>query len=122
MIIEEQFYEEYASMCKTIINPIRLHIIESIGSGKLNVSEIQARMNNISLSNLSNHLGALYRVGVLSREKKGNFIYYFLMEPELLEVLKKMKNVIGSIASKRNKMMLENMPGEFEDSNNNSPE
>ncbi|HLP45228.1 MAG TPA: metalloregulator ArsR/SmtB family transcription factor [Candidatus Kapabacteria bacterium] len=117
MIIEEQFYEEYASMCKTIINPIRLQIIEIIGNGKLNVSEIQGRMNNISLSNLSNHLGALYRAGVLTREKKGNFIYYYLTESELLEILKKMRNIIGSIVAKRNKMMLENISGEFENTN-----
>ena len=106
MFTEDPFYEEYALFCKTIVSPIRLKIIETIGTDKPNVSEIQAKLH-ISMSNLSNHLSALHRIGVIGREKKGNFIYYYLMEPGLLEVLKKMKTVIRSIASKKNKIMIE---------------
>ena len=106
MLIEDPFYEEYAMLCKAIVSPIRLKIIETIGTGKPNVSEIQSKLH-ISMSNLSNHLSALHRIGVIGREKKGNFIFYFFMEPGLLEVLEKMKAVIRSIASKKNKIMLE---------------
>jgi ArsR family transcriptional regulator len=98
------FYEQYALMCKTIVNPIRLKIIESIGSRKMNVTELQNKID-ISMSNLSNHLSALYRVGVLNREKKGNHVYYFLTESSLLSVLSKMQDVIRSIASHRDSMM-----------------
>ena len=105
VMLEDTFYEEYALLCKTIVNPIRLKIIESIGEHKLNVSEIQAHLN-ISMSNLSNHLTALHRVGVVGREKKGNFIYYFLMEPDLLAALQKMRKAIHSIAARRNELMI----------------
>jgi DNA-binding transcriptional ArsR family regulator len=105
-MFEDSFYQEYALICKTIVNPIRLKIIELIGDRKLNVSEIQAQIN-ISMSNLSNHLTALHRVGVVGREKKGNFIYYYLVEPQLLEVLKAMRFVVHSIASRRNRMMID---------------
>jgi DNA-binding transcriptional ArsR family regulator len=84
---------------------MRLKIIEAIGSEKLNVSEIQAKLE-ISMSNLSNHLAALHSVGVVGREKKGNYIYYFLAEPGLLEVLQRMRGVIHSIVSKRNQQMM----------------
>lgn len=104
MIKEDSFYEQYASMCKTIVNPVRLKVIEIIGDKKMNVSEIQKTMD-ISMSNLSNHLSALYRVGVLSREKQGNYIYYFLTEHTLMEVLQKMREVVRSITSKRNGIM-----------------
>lgn len=100
------FYEEYALICKTIVNPIRIQIIEVIGKEKLNVSDIQTQLN-ISKSNLSNHLSALHRIGVLGREKKGNYIFYYLMEFELLDVLQGMKRVVYSIASKRNQLMSE---------------
>ena len=101
MITDDMYYDQYALMCKTIVNPIRLKIINIIGDKKKNVSEIQKKLD-ISMSNLSNHLSALHRVGVLSREKKGNFIYYYLTEKSLLDVLKRMKQVIGSISSRRN--------------------
>ena len=106
MLNEDPFYEQYASICKTIVSPARLKIIEVIGDKRLNVSEIQAKLD-ISMSNLSNHLSALHRVGVLDRVKKGNFIYYFLTEAELLDALRKMRVVIHRIASTRNKMIME---------------
>lgn len=105
-MFEDTFYQEYALICKTIVNPIRLKIIEIIGDQKLNVSEIQTQLN-ISMSNLSNHLTALHRIGVVCREKKGNFIYYYLAEPQLLEVMNKMRAVVYSIASRRNQMMID---------------
>lgn len=99
------FYENYGTICKTIVNPVRLRIIQTIGEGKLNVSEIQKPLG-ISMSNLSNHLNALHRVGVLKREKQGNFIYYSLTEKSLLLVLENMRKVILSIAEKRNRFIL----------------
>lgn len=98
------FYEQYALMCKTIVNPIRLKIIELIGNEKMNVTELRSKID-ISMSNLSNHLSALHRVGVLNREKKGNHVYYFLTESALLSVLSKMRDVIRSIASQRDRMI-----------------
>ena len=109
---DDPFYEHYTSICKIIVSPMRLKIIEALGNEKLNVSEIQAKLR-ISMSNLSNHLAALHSVGVVGREKQGNFTYYYLVEPDLLEVLQQMRGVIHSIVSKRSQMMLasEIMPG-----------
>lgn len=104
MLNGDYFYEQYALVCKTIVNPVRLKIIEIIRDGKMNVSQIREKMN-ISMSNLSNHLNALYLMGVLGREKKGNFIYYYLTDLDLLAVLDKMKKVVGAIVSKRNGMI-----------------
>lgn len=104
MLNGDYFYEQYALVCKTIVNPVRLKIIEVIRDGKMNVSQIQEKMN-ISMSNLSNHLNALYLMGVVGREKKGNFIFYFLTDLDLLAVLDMMKKVVGAIVSKRNGMI-----------------
>lgn len=97
---KEIFYDQYSSICKTIVNPVRQKIIEIIGDHTMNVTQIQEQLN-ISMSNLSNHLSALYKVGVLSRKKDGSFIFYYLTEPKLTDVLNKMKEVIVSIAQKR---------------------
>ena len=104
MLNGDFFYEQYGLVCKAIVNPVRLKIIEVIGDRKMNVSQIQEKMN-ISMSNLSNHLGALHLMGVLGREKKGNFIYYFLSDLDLLAVLEMMKKVVRSIVSKRDGML-----------------
>ena len=82
----DKFYEAYSVFCHTVTNPIRLKIIDIINKDKLNVSEIQQKAD-ISMSNLSNHLSALYKLGILGREKKGNFNYYFLVEKDILKVM-----------------------------------
>ncbi len=101
MIENEVFYEQYSLICRTITNPVRLKIIELIGEEKKSVGEIQEQLG-ISMSNLSNHLSALYKLGIVRREKKGNFVYYYLTEKKLLEVLKLMRSVIETIMEKRN--------------------
>jgi len=99
-------YEQYSAVCRTIVNPVRQRIIRIIGRDTLNVSQIQRELD-ISMSNLSNHLSALHRIGVLSRKKDGNFIYYYLTETEILEVLEHMQRVIASITAKRSHQMTE---------------
>jgi ArsR family transcriptional regulator len=103
MIINDEFLELYVLMCNTISKPVRLKIIYLIGKGKMNVSTMQAKLK-IPMSNISNHLGALYRAGVVSKEKNGNFVFYSLTDPLLPEAIRKMQKILKSINLKRNSL------------------
>jgi DNA-binding transcriptional ArsR family regulator len=96
----DEFLELYVVMCNTISKPIRIKIIKLIGRRKLNVSQIQKELD-VSMSNISNHLTDLYRQGILSREKKGNFTYYSLADSELLDGIDYMQKIIRKITKKR---------------------
>ena len=100
MIVNDEFIELYVLLCHTVSKPDRLKIINTIGKGKMNVSALQKELN-ISMSNLSNHLNGLYRAGVLGREKKGNYTYYYLTEPRLLEGISQMQKIFKSITARR---------------------
>ncbi len=100
MISETEFLELYVMFCKTISKPARLRIIHLIGNGKMNVSTIQKELD-IPLSNLSNHLNDLYRVGILSKEKQGNFVFYYLTDPELVAGVTKMQQIVKNINQKK---------------------
>ena len=100
MIVNEHFLEMYVLMCRTITKPDRLKIIEAIGENKLNVTALQKQLN-ISMSNLSNHLNDLYRAGILAREKQGNFVFYYLVEPKLIDAVVQMQEIFKSISSRR---------------------
>ena len=97
---DDSFYEQYALICKTIVNPVRMQVIEIIQDKTMNVSEILAHMD-VSMSNLSNHLSALYRVGVLKRTKKGSYIYYSLADPGVLLALRQMRKSVGVITARK---------------------
>ncbi len=63
----------------------------------MNVSEIQ-KETELSMSNLSNHLGSLLRMGVLKKEKDGNFAYYSLADISLLKIIDNMSNYVVKIS------------------------
>lgn len=98
----DKFYEAYSTFCQTVTNPVRLKVIEVINKGKLNVSQIQEKVE-ISMSNLSNHLSALYKLGVLGREKKGNYNYYYLVDLEIIKIISKMGGFMERISELKHK-------------------
>lgn len=100
MVVNDEFLELYVLMCSTISKPVRLKIVHTIGNGKVNVSTLQKELD-VPMSNLSNHLNGLYRAGILGKEKKGNFVYYYLTEPELLKGIANMQKIIKTITSRR---------------------
>jgi len=93
-----RFYEAYSAFCQTVTNPVRLKIIEVVNEDKLNVSQIQEKVG-ISMSNLSNHLGALYKLGVLDREKRGNYNYYYLVDYEIIKIISNMSSFMERVSS-----------------------
>jgi len=99
MPINEEFIEMYVLMCRTISKPDRLKILKAIGRGKKNVSTLHKELN-IPMSGLSNHLNDLYRSGVLGKEKKGNYVYYYLTEPKLIKSISQMQEIIKNITGR----------------------
>jgi DNA-binding transcriptional ArsR family regulator len=65
--------------------PTRLRIINSICQREKSVSEIVAD-TGCTQTNVSRHLGAMYRAGVLGRRKHGNFIYYRVSDTTLTDI------------------------------------
>jgi DNA-binding transcriptional ArsR family regulator len=100
MADNDDFIEMYVVLCRTITKPDRLKILQTIGRKKVNVSTLQ-KIINLPMSNLSNHLNDLYRSGILGKEKKGNFVYYFLTEPKLLKAIAQMEDIFKTIANRR---------------------
>jgi len=100
MNISDQFLEMHVLMCRAISKPVRLKLLHLIGKKKINVSDLQKELD-IPLSNLSNHLNDLYRSGILGKEKHGNFVFYYLMEPKLLDALVKLQETFKSMLVKR---------------------
>ena len=94
--LNDEFLELYTIMCRTISKPLRLKILHLIGRGKMNVSDIQKELN-VSLPSLSNHLNDLYRAGILRKEKDGNYVYYYLSNPELLNSIHLMMGSVREI-------------------------
>ena len=88
-----KFYEQYSMVCEVITKPSRLLVIDLLGRNKMNVSELQEK-TQLSTSSLSNHLNALFKMGVLNKSKDGVYAYYSLADPGLLKIIENMSKFV----------------------------
>jgi len=76
---------------KTIAHPVRVRILEELLKGVKCVSDFEEFLE-ISQPNVSQHLGALRRQGLIDFYVDGRLKCYFLKDPiipDILEILKK---------------------------------
>ncbi len=73
---------ECARYLKALADPDRLKIIQCLGSGPKNVSEI-AELVGREFVNVSHHLGVLRNARLVHDEKQGKFVVYSL-HPDLI--------------------------------------
>ncbi|MEY3769110.1 MAG: hypothetical protein RLZZ11_2180, partial [Cyanobacteriota bacterium] len=81
-------------LLKALAEPIRLQLIEALGSGERCVCELTSDLN-LAQSKLSFHLKVLKEAGLLTAREDGRWVYYRL-EPEALEQLRAW---LGELAS-----------------------
>lgn len=72
---QDRVFESAAELFGLLSAPRRLQIVCVLCEGEKNVSELMAHMG-ASQSNVSQHLGILYRGGVLGRRRMGAQVYY----------------------------------------------
>lgn len=80
-----QVFEAVSNYFALLSEPTRLRILHSICREDKSVSQIVAE-TGATQTNVSRHLNTLYRAGVLSRRKKGNFTYYGVRDSALIEI------------------------------------
>lgn len=79
---------EKASLLKALSNPVRLCIVrELMQRGSCNVSAMQNCLQ-LSQSTVSQHLGRLRDLGIISGERKGTEVYYSISSKEAANIVR----------------------------------
>ena len=68
-------FEGVARYCSLLSEPMRVKILHSICTEEKSVSQIVAA-TGATQTNVSRHLNILYAAKVLSRRKRGSYVYY----------------------------------------------
>ena len=76
-------------------DPMRVRILASLEQGEASVQQLADELDS-SHQNVSHHLGALYRDGVLSRRKEGTTVFYALSDYSACRIL---EQVIASVSA-----------------------
>ena len=102
----ENFYNLHAEMCKTISNPRRQAILDTIRNGEMTVSELIEK-TGISQANLSQHLSILRSKGVVNTRRDGNNIYYSLSNLKIIKAYDLISEVLEDSTTSREKAIKE---------------
>ena len=78
--------DQARQLLKALADPIRLQVIEALGSGERCVCELTGELG-LAQSKLSFHLKVLKEAGLLADRQSGRWVYYQL-QPEALERLR----------------------------------
>jgi len=74
---EDRVFESAAELFSILATPVRLKIISAVCHEEKNVSQL-LEIIDTTQPNMSQHLGTLYRSGILSKRREGTQIYYLL--------------------------------------------
>ncbi|MFO7951380.1 MAG: metalloregulator ArsR/SmtB family transcription factor [Bacillota bacterium] len=88
MIGDKEVIRDKASLLKALSNPVRLCIVrELLQREECNVSTMQHCLE-LSQSTVSQHLGRLRDMGVISGERKGTEVYYRITSEEAANIIR----------------------------------
>jgi DNA-binding transcriptional ArsR family regulator len=80
---EDRVFESAAELFGLLSAPRRLKIVCQLCEGEKNVSDLMAGIG-ASQSNVSQHLGILYRGGIVARRRKGAQVFYRIESARVL--------------------------------------
>jgi len=93
-------YQTVAFLAKSLSDENRLRILHNISNGKRSVSSI---VEDLGLSQplVSHHLKELKRSLLVRIERDGPFIYYELVDPRILDVVRTLSTVAKDLLAAR---------------------
>ncbi len=93
MLTDRSIYEMQAEVCKTLTNPKRIEILNTLRNEEKTVSELVAALG-ASKANVSQHLAVMRHKGILLTRRAGVNIYYRVSNPKVIEACSLMKEVL----------------------------
>ena len=93
LLTDKLLYEMQAELCKTLTNPKRIEILNTLKSEEKTVTELVEALG-ASKANVSQHLAVMRHRGILSTRREGANIHYRVSNPKVIEACVLMKEVL----------------------------
>ena len=87
-----------AKLFRGLADPSRLAVLETLRDGPRCVSEVVAA-TGLSQPNASAHLACLEDCGLVTRERRGKFVYYALADKRVVKILEGAEAILGEIGA-----------------------
>ena len=99
-VLQGEDFQSVAFLAKSLSDENRLRIILCVSNGKKSVSSIVEELG-LSQPLVSHHLKELKRSLLVKIERNGPFIYYELVDPRILDVLRTLSTVATELLTSR---------------------
>jgi DNA-binding transcriptional ArsR family regulator len=76
-----------ADLFQVLASPIRLGVVRLLLNGERYVGDLIEEMG-IAQPRLSNHLACLRNCGLVRTRRQGNFVYYAIADPRVVEIVR----------------------------------
>lgn len=96
--VQRELYELHASVCKGLADPKRLLILNVLRDGERSVTEICDEVE-FAQANVSQHLAVLRDCGLVTTRREGQFVYYSVASPKIIEALDLLRHVMTEQAA-----------------------
>jgi ArsR family transcriptional regulator len=84
-----------SEFCKVFTHPTRLLIIHLISDQEMSVKDLVAA-TGLRQSNVSQHLSILRTNRIIDERRNGNFVYYKLTNPKIIEACNLIREILAS--------------------------
>jgi ArsR family transcriptional regulator len=102
ILTDKSLYEMQAEICKTLTNPKRIEILNTLKTEEKTVTELVVALG-ASKANVSQHLAVMRHKGILTSRREGVNIYYRVSNPKVIDACTLMKEVLFEQHSVRKK-------------------
>ena len=93
LLTDKSLYEMQAEICKTLTNPKRIEILNTLKNDEKTVTELVQALG-ASKANVSQHLAVMRHKGILTTRRDGVNIYYRVANPKVIDACALMKEVL----------------------------
>ncbi len=91
--MDDEAYKLHADMFRVLSHPVRLRIIDALRNGEVTLDRLVSAIG-AAKGNVSQHLGQMYRQGVVDKRREGVDVYYWLTSPKVTEACDLMRELL----------------------------
>ena len=91
--IDPAIFELHAKVCRTLAHPLRLALLNELRQGERSVGDLAAAVG-AKQSLVSQHLGVVRNLGLLTARRQGSEVYYRVTYPRMLQACDLLREVL----------------------------
>ncbi|MBN2384779.1 winged helix-turn-helix transcriptional regulator [bacterium] len=85
--IESREWKEQSALLRTIAHPVRLLLLATLNQRSHCVKDLNALLPDLPQPQVSQHMGALRRIGLVASHRDGPLRCYYILKPTLVKRL-----------------------------------